>query len=63
MIDGIFLVGVGGWVLLVGLGKVRVSKNPAAGAAWLEKWGLVFRIGGPVMVLIGIAQIVAGLAR
>jgi hypothetical protein len=63
MIDGIFLVGVGGWVLLIGLGKVRVSKSPTAGAAWLEKWGLVFKIGGPVLIVIGIVQIAAGLAR
>jgi hypothetical protein len=63
MIDGIIFVTLGVWVLLIGLGKARVSKNPEAGAAWLEKWGLAFRIGGPIMVLVGIAKAVGNLAR
>jgi hypothetical protein len=62
MIDGIIFVTLGVWVLLIGLGKAQVSKNPEAGAAWLKKWGIVFRIGGPIMVLAGIVRIVAGLA-
>ena len=32
MIDGIIFVILGVWVLLIGLGKARVSKNPEAGA-------------------------------
>jgi hypothetical protein len=63
MIDGLILVILGAWCLLVGLGKVRVSKSPQAGAAWLQKWGLAFRIGGPVLVLAGLAKIVVGLVR
>ncbi len=63
MIDGIIFVIGGVWCLFVGLGKARVSKNPEAGEAWLKKWGLVFRIAGPIMVLAGIVRIVAGLAR
>ncbi len=63
MIDGIVFVIMGAWVLLIGLGKARVSKNPEANAAWLKKWGIVFRIGGPIMALAGIVRIVADLAR
>lgn len=63
MIDGLIMVILGAWCLLVGLGKVRVSKNPEAGAAWLKKWGLAFRIGGSVLMLVGLAKIVAGLVR
>ena len=63
MIDGIVFFVLGVWVLLVGLGKARVSKNPEAGAAWLGKWGLVFRIGGSVMILAGIVKLAADLVR
>ncbi len=63
MIDGIVFVALGVWCLLVGLGKARVSRNPEAGAAWLKKWGLVFRIGDSVMILAGIVKIAADLAR
>ena len=63
MIDGIIFAIAGVWCLFVGLGKARVSKNPEANAAWLKKWGIVFRIGGPIMALAGIVRIVADLAR
>jgi hypothetical protein len=63
MIDGIIFVILGVWVLLIGVGKARVSKNPEAGAVWLKKWGLVFRIAGPIMALAGIVRIVTDLAR
>ena len=63
MIDGIVFVIVGVWFLLIGLGKARVSKNPEATAGWLKKWGIVFRIGGPIMALAGIVRIIADLAR
>jgi hypothetical protein len=63
MIDGIIFVILGVWVLLIGLGKARVSKNPALGAAWLKKWGLALRICGPLMALAGIVRIIADLAR
>jgi hypothetical protein len=33
------------------LGKAQASKNPEASAAWLNKWGIVFRIGGPIMAV------------
>ena len=63
MIDGLIFVVLGAWCLLVGLGKVRISKNAESGATWLQRWGLAFRIGGPLLILLGIAKIVAGLAR
>jgi hypothetical protein len=63
MIDGIIFVILGVWCLLIGMGKARVSKNPEAAAVWLKKWGIVFRIGGPVMILAGIVRIAADLAR
>ena len=63
MIDGIVFVIMGVWCLLIGLGKARVSKNPEAAAVWLKKWGIVFRIAGPIMALAGIVRIVSDLAR
>jgi len=51
MIAVMVFVIVGVWCLLIGLGKARVSKNPEASAAWLNKWGIVFRIGGPIMAV------------
>ena len=63
MIDGVILVIIGVWCLLVGLGKARVSKNPEANRAWLKTWGLVFRIAGPIMALAGITRIVWSLVR
>jgi hypothetical protein len=63
MIDGIIFVIMGVWILLIGLGKARVSKNPEATAPWLKKWGVVLRICGPIMALAGIVGIVADLAR
>jgi len=37
MIAVMVFVIVGVWCLLIGLGKARVSKNPEASAAWLNK--------------------------
>ena len=63
MIAGLVSIILGAWCLVAGLGKVQVSKNAQAGAAWLEKWGVALRIGGPLLMLVGIARIAAGLVR
>ena len=61
MLDAGVGIAIGIWVTLVGLGKTKVSKNPAANAAFLKSWGLVFRIAGPVMIGAGVVRLVSRL--
>ena len=55
MLKGAIEIFLGVYILLVGLGKVKVSKNPIANANFIEKWGLFFRIAGPIIAIVGIA--------
>jgi hypothetical protein len=59
MLDAIVGIAMGIWVTLVGLGKTRVSKNPAANAAFVKSWGLVFKIAGPVMIGVAVVRLVS----
>lgn len=59
MFGSIVLMGLGVLILLQGSGRVQMSKNPAANAAHLQRWGLLLRICGGVMVLSGAVGLVA----
>jgi hypothetical protein len=52
---------IGLMFLLVGLGKAPVSKNPEANAAFVDKWGKFFIIGGPIVALVGVLMLVGAL--
>jgi hypothetical protein len=58
MIQGGVLVLLGVWFLLIGLGKLKVSKDAEANARFLAKWRMVFLIGGPVMIACGALLVV-----
>ena len=58
-VDAIVTIAIGIWVLLVGLGKARVSKNPEANAAFVRSWGLVFKIAGPAMIVAAVVRFVS----
>jgi hypothetical protein len=57
MFGGLLTIAVGVYFFLVGLGKVRVSKNAEANAAFLQRWSLSFCIVGPIVVLTGLARL------
>ena len=57
MIQGNIGIAIGLVFLLIGLGKARVSKNPQANAAFVEKWGKFFLISGPTIALVGVVMI------
>ena len=59
MIDNIITIAIGVWAALVGYGKVPLSKNPDANSGLLKKYGMAFRIGGIVLIVIGVVFIVA----
>ena len=61
MVDAIVGIAIGIWVVLVGLGKARVSKNPAANADFVKSWGLVFKIAGPVMIGAAVMRLISAL--
>jgi hypothetical protein len=58
-VDAIVTIALGIWVLLVGLGKARVSKNPDANAAFVRTWGFVFKIAGPAMIGAAVVRVVS----
>jgi pyridoxal biosynthesis lyase PdxS len=57
MIDNLLMVAFGVLGVLVGYGKIRISKDPAANAQHLKKYGTVFRIAGFVLIVCGLALI------
>ena len=49
---------IGGiYCLLVAFRVVRVSKNPEANELWLQKFGTLMKIVGPIIILFGLAEL------
>jgi hypothetical protein len=61
MVDAIVGIAIGIWIVLVGLGRARVSKDPAANAAFVKSWGLVFKVAGPVMIGAAVVKLISAL--
>ena len=58
MIDAVVEIVIGIALLLVGLGTWKVSKNPAANATFVKKWGLLFKIGGALIIIIAVLRLI-----
>ena len=58
--NGVMII-IGAWFLLIGLGKAKVSKNPEANNQFVAKWGKLFLVGGPVMILAGVLLLILSL--
>lgn len=63
MIDVLFAVALGVLCLLIGRGTWKASKDPAANAAFLRKWGRVLRIGGVVIIAAALIRLASTLWR
>ena len=58
-IDSIFMLLVGAYACAVGFGALPApSKDPVAGQQWFARYGKMFRIIGPLLIVI--ALILAG---
>lgn len=53
MIDNVITIALGILVALMGFGKVRLSKNDEKNREYLDKYGMILRIGGIVLIVIG----------
>ena len=56
MIDGVVEVIIGVMLFFVGLGRWKVSKNPAANANFVKKWGLLFKIAGVLIIIVAVLR-------
>jgi hypothetical protein len=64
MFDGVLMALIGAFVSLVGYRVIALPMRPGMdGAAWLERHGTLFRVGGPLIVAIGAGLFVADLVR
>jgi uncharacterized membrane protein YphA (DoxX/SURF4 family) len=61
MVRAIITLLLGTYFLLIGFGKVKVSKNPAANTNFIQKWGTFFRIAGVIIVIAGIVLLISAL--
>lgn len=55
--SGLIACAGGTYGLLAALGVVRVSKNPDANEAWLQKFGPFMKILSPLVILFGFAEL------
>ena len=56
-IGGLISIGVGAYVLLAVYRVVRLSKNPEANEQWLERFGTLIKICGPILILYGLGEL------
>ena len=58
MIDGVVEIVIGMVLLFIGLGTWKVSKNPAANANFVNKWGLLFKIAGGLIIIAAVLRLI-----
>jgi hypothetical protein len=64
MFDGILMALIGTFVTLVGYRVIQLPMRPGVdGAAWLERHGTLFKVGGPFIIVVGLGTLVADLVR
>jgi hypothetical protein len=64
MFDGILMALIGTFITLVGYRVIKLPMRPGVdGAAWLERHGTLFRVGGPFIIAVGVGLCVAELVR
>ncbi len=54
MFDTLITIALGLLVLLMGLGKIPVSMNPGKNQEYLNKYGMLLRVGGIVLIVVGL---------
>jgi len=64
MIDGVIMACIGLFVALIGYRKIQIPASPQFDSArWFARYGRMFRITGPLLVLCGVAIALADLIR
>jgi hypothetical protein len=64
MFDGVLMALIGTFVMLVGHRVIELPMRPGVdGAAWLQRHGTLFRVGGPFIIAVGVGLFVAELVR
>jgi len=61
IIDGVLSAAAGIYVTLVGFRVFPLTKDKEKQEAVLAKWGNLLKLGGPLIVLWGVYNIVSGL--
>lgn len=61
LLNGIIPIGVGIVTTLMGFGIVPASLDAKKAAKWQGRWGGKARLGGPLVILVGIVQLVRAL--
>jgi len=61
-ITGLIPIAAGIYVLLAAFRVVRVSKNPESNELWLQKFGVMSKVLGPILILGGLLELL-GLFR
>jgi hypothetical protein len=61
IIDGVLSAAAGIYVTLVGFRVFPLTKDKEKQEAVLAKWGKLLKLGGPLIVLWGVYNIVSGL--
>jgi cell division protein FtsX len=54
MLDNLLTAALGILVTLMGFGKIPVSKNTEKNREYLDKYGAILRIGGIMLIVIGL---------
>ena len=54
MIDNLLTAAFGILIALMGFGKIPVSKNPVKNQEYLNKYGKLLRVGGIILIVIGL---------
>lgn len=59
MVRSVITILLGVYFVLVGLGRVKVSKNPDANTKFVQKWGKFYLISGSIIVIAGVIMLVS----
>ena len=59
MLTGIWVIAVGAVLALIGFGRLGLSTDALENEAFNRQWGMVCRIAGPALFLVGLGILVS----
>ncbi len=64
MLDNVITAALGILLALMGVGKIPISKNALKNQEYLDKYGMLPRVGGIVLIVMGVVLAISNaLAR
>jgi hypothetical protein len=61
IIDGVMSIGGGAYICLLAFGFVAPGRDKERSEAFLKRWGTLLKVGGPLIIVWGLYDVIHGI--